>query len=96
MRESLFQKRFLDRIRNEFPGCCILKNDASYIQGFPDWTVLYKDKWVVLEMKRSEDAEHQPNQDYYVKKLNHMSYSTFVCPENADEVLDEIRFIFSN
>lgn len=96
MKESIFQKRFLDRIRAEFPGCYILKNDASYIQGFPDWTVLYKDKWVVLEMKRSSEASRQPNQEYYVKQLDRMSYSAFVCPENADEVLDEIRSIFSS
>lgn len=96
MRESIFQKRFLDRIRNEFPGCYILKNDAGYIQGFPDWTILYKNKWVVLEMKRANGASRQPNQEYYVKQLNRMSYSAFVCPENADDVLNEIRFIFSN
>lgn len=94
--ESKFQKELIDEIKEEFPGCIAIKNDSGYIQGFPDWTILYKDKWVVLEAKREEKASKQPNQDYYVKKLNHMSYSRFVYPENKDEVLNELHSIFDN
>lgn len=93
--ESDFQKDLMDEIRQEFPGCIITKNDANYIQGFPDWTILYKDKWAVLEAKRDKDAKRQPNQPYYVEKLNDMSYSRFVYPENKDEVLDGLRKIFN-
>ena len=92
--ESKFQKELMDQIREEFPGCVILKNDSSYIQGFPDWTILYKDKWAVLEAKREESAAHQPNQDYYVEKLNGMSYSRFVYPENKEVVLNELHKTF--
>lgn len=92
--ESKFQKELMDQIREEFPGCVILKNDSSYIQGFPDWTILYKDKWAVLEAKREENAAHQPNQDYYVEKLNGMSYSRFVYPENKEAVLNELHKTF--
>lgn len=94
--ESKFQKELMDEIRKQYPGCVILKNDSSYIQGFPDWTILYKNKWAVLEAKRSSSADKQPNQPYYVDKLNSMSYSRFVYPENKDEVLQELQQIFSD
>lgn len=93
--ESGFQKDLMDKIREEYPGCVIVKNDSSYIQGFPDWTILYKDKWAVLEAKRDKNAKRQPNQPYYVEKLDGMSYSRFVYPENEDEVLDGLRKIFN-
>ena len=92
--ESDIQKEVMDEIRNRYPGCVILKNDSGYIQGIPDWTILYKDKWAVLEAKRRKNAVHQPNQDYYVDKLNDMSYSSFVYPENKEEVLDQLSKVF--
>ena len=92
--ESTFQKDLMDEIRDRYPGGVILKNDSSYIQGFPDWTILYKDKWAVLEAKRSKNAKKQPNQPYYVDKLNTMSFSRFVYPENKDDVLRELEQIF--
>ena len=93
--ESKFQKELMDKIRKQYPGCVILKNDSSYIQGFPAWTILYKDKWAVLEAKRSENAAKQPNQEYYVDTLNNMSFSRFVFPENSEEVLEEISKYFN-
>lgn len=92
--ESKFQKELMDEIKVRYPGCLILKNDSGYIQGIPDWTILYKNKWAVLEAKREKDAEHQPNQDYYVDKLNDMSYSSFVYPENKEQVLEQLSNIF--
>lgn len=93
--ESKFQKELMDKIRDRYPGCVILKNDSSYIQGFPDWTILYKDKWAVLEAKRAKNAAKQPNQEYYVDKLNNMSFSRFVFPENSEEVLEDISKYFN-
>lgn len=94
--ESQFQKELMDEIKIIFPGCVILKNDSSYIQGFPDWTIFYKDKWAILEAKRSERARKQPNQDYYVDCLNNMSFSRFVYPENKEEVLNELQEFFND
>ena len=90
--ESGFQDKFRDELKHEFPGCMTFKMDQ--IQGIPDMLVLYKDKWASLEMKKSANAKHQPNQDYYVEKMNDMSFSRFVYPENKDEVLDELRLYF--
>ena len=92
--ESRFQKELIDEIKARYPGCVALKNDSSYIQGFPDWTILYKDRWAVLEMKRERGARKQPNQEYYVERLDDMSFSRFVYPENKDEVLEELDIIF--
>lgn len=94
--ESTFQKELMDEIRDRYPGCVILKNDSGYIQGFPDWTILYKDKWAVLEAKREKNAKRQPNQEYYVGQLDDMSFSRFVYPENKDEVLKELHKIFKD
>lgn len=92
--ESKFQKELMDEIRDKYPGCMILKNDSGYIQGIPDWTILYKDKWAVLEAKRDGKAKKQPNQEYYVDQLDQMSFSRFVYPENKEEVMSQLKLIF--
>lgn len=51
MVESKFQAKLIKEIKKNFPGCVILKNDATYIQGFPDLLVLYKNRWACLEVK---------------------------------------------
>lgn len=73
----------------------VLKNDPTYLQGVPDLLVLYKDKWASLEVKKSAKAKHQPNQDYYVDKMNEMSHSAFIYPENKDEVMNDLRKAFN-
>lgn len=92
--ESKFQKEFIDEAKKRYPGCVAIKNDSGYIQGFPDWTILYEDKWAVLEMKKERGASKQPNQEYYVNKLNKMSFSRFVFPENKDEVFEDLDTLF--
>lgn len=90
-KESKFQKGLIDDIEARFPDCIILKNDPTYIQGIPDLLVLHGDRWAALECKKNETASHQPNQDYYVGLMNKMSYSSFVYPENKEEVLNELE-----
>lgn len=92
--ESQFQKDLIDEIKELYPGCIAIKNDSGYIQGFPDWTILYKDKWAVLEAKKEKNAKKQPNQPYYVEKLDGMSFSRFVYPENKEQVLRDLRKVF--
>lgn len=94
MLEKDFQKNLIDELEELFPGCAVVKNDPHYIQGFPDLTVFWEDKWAVLECKASKIAPHQPNQDYYVERLNRMSFSRFIYPENKEEVLDELQHAF--
>lgn len=94
MKENKFQADLIKELKNEFPGCIVLKNDPNYLQGFPDLLLLHNDKWAALECKREAKASHQPNQDYYIQKLNEMSYAGFVHPENKREVLDELHKAF--
>ena len=94
MKENEFQKNLIIKIKQKFPDCIVLKNDPNYIQGIPDLLILNKNKWVALECKGSKRAKHRPNQDYYVDKLNQMSYSAFVYPENEEEVLNELERSF--
>lgn len=93
-KESRFQHALIGAIKERFPGCVVMKNDAGYIQGIPDLTVLYKNRWATLECKQNAKASHQPNQDYYVEKMNRMSFSRFIFPENRDQVLDEMTHYF--
>lgn len=92
--ERDFQAGLIKELKNRFVGCLVLKNDSSYIQGIPDLLVLYKDMWAALEVKRSSSAKRRPNQEYYVDLMDEMSFSRFICPENKDEVLDELQMIF--
>lgn len=94
MRESKFQADLIKEIKSLYPSCVILKNDANYLQGFPDLIVLYRDTWVALECKADAKAKRQPNQEYYVEKLGKMSYAAFVHPENKEDVLDGIQKAF--
>jgi len=91
MRENQFQARLIKDIKKRLPGCIVLKNDPDYIQGIPDLTVLYGNRWAFLECKRSETESHQPNQDYYISTADAMSFGRFVFPENKQEVLDELQ-----
>ena len=94
MRESKFQANLIDEIRTLLPGCIVFKTDAGYAQGFPDLMILYKKRWAALECKKEANAHHQPNQDYYVDRMNGMSFSSFVYPENFKEVLDALERSF--
>lgn len=90
--ESGFQDKLICELKKIFPGCMTFKMDQ--VQGIPDLLILYKDKWGALEVKRSATAKHRPNQNYYVGKMNEMSFSRFIFPENKDEVLRELKEIF--
>ena len=94
MRESKFQSNLIKKLKSKFIGCIIMKNDANYIQGIPDILILYKDKWAALENKKSRTASHRPNQEYYVELMNKMSFARFICPENEEEVLNELQRTF--
>lgn len=89
--EREYQAKLIKRIKELLPGCVVMKNDPEYIQGIPDLTVLYHDKWATLEVKREKNAKHRPNQDYYVGMMDDMSFSKFIYPENEEEVLSELQ-----
>lgn len=92
--ETPFQRKLIQEIRDIFPGCVILKNDANYLQGVPDLIVLWHEHYAMLECKASITAVHQPNQDEYVDLFHNWSFAAFVYPQNKDQVLDELQRAF--
>lgn len=94
MKESKFQANLKKELKQMFPGCIVTKMDSGDIQGIPDLLILYKNKWATLENKRSANASKRPNQEYYVNKMNEMSFSRFIYPENKEEVLNDLRKTF--
>lgn len=87
MKESQFQKQVIDRIHRTFDRPLVLKNDSSYIQGIADLTVFVGERWAFLEVKISEDAPSQPNQQYYINWANENgAFASFIYPENEEEV----------
>ena len=96
MLERDFQSDLIKDLRDLFPGCVILKNDANYLQGIPDLLLLYNDRWAILETKRAFKSRRQPNQEYYVDKLDRMSFSAFINPENKEEVIRALQRSFGH
>lgn len=95
MVERDFQAKLIREIKDTFNDCIVMKNDSSYIQGIPDLLVLYRNKWASLEVKKNAKASRRPNQEYYVERMDSMSFSRFVCPENKDEVMYELHLYFT-
>ena len=94
--ENKFQSNLKKELKSRYDGCIVTKLDANDIQGIPDLLILHKNKWATLECKKDEKSSHQPNQDYYVKKMNNMSYSNFIYPENKEKILNDLDNIFKN
>ncbi len=94
--ERDFQAKLIKELKKIFIGCLVMKLDSSYIQGIPDLLVLYKNKWCTLECKKKADSKKQPNQDYYVERMDEMSFSRFIYPENKEEVLRELQQTFDS
>jgi hypothetical protein len=92
--ENQYQAKLIKKIERILPGCCILKNDPAYQQGMPDLLVLWHGYWAALEVKASESAPSRPNQNHFVKKLDHMSFAAYIYPENEEEVLIALQQAF--
>nr|DAQ44343.1 MAG TPA: Nuclease [Caudoviricetes sp.] len=96
MLESQFQAKLIKELKKLFPGCIVMKSDSGYLQGIPDLLILYNGKWATLECKQNAGAKKQPNQEYYVGKMDEMSFSRFIYPENKEEVLHDLQQSFQS
>ena len=94
--ENKYQAHIIKRIKEIFPDVLILKNDPSYQQGVPDLVILWFDCWASLEVKSSAPANRQPNQDYFIEKLDEMSFAAYIYPENEEEVLSALQQAFES
>lgn len=93
--ENQYQSKLIKKLKHIFPGCVVLKNDSSYQQGILDLTLLHGDRWASLEVKRSADSPVQPNQDYFIRQLDDMSFAARIYPENEEEVLSALQQAFT-
>ncbi len=97
--ESKFQRELIQKLKRDFPGCVILKNDPNYQQGIPDLTIFFGGRYAFLEVKaeypRPGTDDFEPNQEWFIEKLNKMWYASVVYPENEKEVLDALHFALS-
>ena len=94
MLEKQFQSKLIKELKTKYPGAVVLKTDPNYIQGFPDLLILWHIHWAALECKRETDSHVQPNQKFYVDYLNQMSFSSFINPNNKEEVLNAMERSF--
>ena len=92
--ERDFQSKLIVELKQLFQGCIVMKLDSNYIQGIPDLLILFNNRWASLECKKSASAKKRPNQEYYVRTMNEMSFSRFIYPENKEEVLNELQQAF--
>ena len=92
--ERDYQAKLIKKLKDRFPGCIVMKNDSSYIQGIPDLLILFNDHWASLEIKRAANSSKRPNQEYYVNKMNEMSFAAFISPETEEDILNELSKTF--
>lgn len=91
MKESEFEKQLVRELTVKYPGAYVIKNDPNYIQGFPDRLFLFNNFWAAFDTKRNRNSSLQPNQEFYIDRLNRMSLAMFVYPENKEDFLNEIQ-----
>jgi hypothetical protein len=89
--ERDFQAQLIKDLYDLFPGCILLKNDSSYQQGIPDLLILFNDRWAMLECKRDFFSPFQPNQEWFIDKLDDMSYAAVIYPENKEAIIHDLQ-----
>lgn len=94
MLENRFKTKLIKELELIFPGCIIHHMNPNETQGIPDLVIFFGNKWAALEGKKSASSPKRPNQDYYVNKMNEMSFARFIFPENKEEVLNELKNFF--
>lgn len=94
--ERDFQMELVSKLRRVLPDeAVIIKNDPNSVQGYPDLSIHYNGKYVLLEVKRKKGAPEQPNQRYYIEQACRNTYAAFVYPENMEEVINEVQRTFT-
>jgi hypothetical protein len=89
--ERDYQANLKKKLEQLFPGCIILKNDPELRPGIPDFLILFNDRWAALEVKVSSTAKIQPNQPWYIRTMNQMSFASFIYPSIEQEVLRALQ-----
>lgn len=93
MLEGKYKTELTKRIYERFGNrCVVVRLDSALMQGISDMLVLFEGgMWAALEAKTRGNAARQPNQEFYVQKLNDMCFAAFIYPENEEAVLNELE-----
>lgn len=92
-----FKSWLVKELVRRFPNILIFHQDPNVThQGIPDLLLLCQGKWAMLEVKGAPNSKQQPNQDYWVDHYDRLGFASFIYPENAEEVLDELQRSFSS
>ena len=94
--ENEYQMELIPKIYALFPGeplvdILVIINDPNYIQGIPDLSVFFRNRWGMLEVKTSEKSKERPNQRWYVENWGQYIFTAFIYPENEEEVLNALQ-----
>lgn len=95
--ERDYQRYLIPTIKNLAPPgeIDVLKNNSGYRQGIPDLSVFCGPSWGWLEVKLSQYADQEPNQEYYINWANSVgAFGAFIYPENEKEVLCALEQAF--
>src|SRR6187551_2038853 len=96
MTEAQYQAKLIKKLERMFPDCLIMRGDTFRQQGILDLFILWGPYWASLEVKLSPTSDRQPNQDYFVKKLDEMSFAAYISPEVEEEVLNALQQAFES
>lgn len=97
-RETKFQGELIKKLKVEFPGCLVLKNDESYQQGIPDLVIFWGGRYAFLECKKKEPtspSDWEPNQEWFLEHINAMWFASVIYPGNEREVIDALHSALS-
>jgi hypothetical protein len=95
-REAVFQRKLIKLLR-AIPNSWWTVKEAKSLRGLPDIFGCINGTFIALECKRSlAESRHNTGRTVLQKKiLNDISnvgaYSSFIYPENMEEVLEELR-----
>lgn len=97
MLERDYQNKILKpRIKSVLPGCIIMKNDEQQMSGIPDLVIFYKNKYAMIECKRSAKASFRPNQEHYIQKFHEWGTLSIVSyPENLEWTIEQVTEYFN-
>lgn len=94
MLEGEYKTQLTKRIYRRFGenNCVVVRMDSALKQGIPDMAILFVGGfWATLEAKTSSNAKRQPNQPYWVARLDVMCFSAFIYPENEEAILNDLQ-----
>lgn len=95
MIEGTYRSKLIKKLKVHFPGLIVLHNNPNQIKGIPDLTLLYHNRYAMLETKMAPNSSKRPNQDTWISYFERQgAFSAFVNASNEKEIINELRRYF--